>query len=156
VTAARAISWNVTDGIAVVTLDCPGAPVNTISRDVMAEFNATFEALARDQSIRAVAFFSGKAENFIAGANIEEFVRLSNAAEAERMSAEGQEMLMRVARLPRPVVVGIHALPRRQRSSQDADRPAGDPAGHPAGRGRLPAAAAARGPARRARHDPRR
>ena len=107
-TDARAITWSVSDGIAVVTLDCPGAPVNTISRDVMAEFNAAFDVLARDQALRAVAFFSGKPENFIAGADIEEFVRLSSAAEAERMSAEGQEMLMRVARFPRPVVVGIH------------------------------------------------
>jgi len=105
---ARAISWDVTDGIAVVTLDCPGAPVNTISRAVLAEFTAAFETLARDQTVRAVAFFSGKADNFLAGADIEEFVRLSSAAEAERMSAEGQEMLMRVARFPHPVVVGIH------------------------------------------------
>lgn len=106
--STRAISWEVADGIAVVTLDCPGAAVNTISRAVMAECNAAFEALARDQSVRAVAFFSGKPDNFLAGADIEEFVKLSNAAEAERMSAEGQEMLMRVARFPHPVVVGIH------------------------------------------------
>ena len=104
----RAVSWEITDGIAVVTLDCPGSSVNTLSRAVQAELNAAFEALTRDQSVRAVAFFSGKPENFIAGADIEEFVKLTSAAEAERMSAEGQEMLMRVARFPHPVVVGIH------------------------------------------------
>lgn len=104
----RAVSWEVADGIATITLDCPGAPLNTISRAVMAECNAAFDALTRDQSVRAVAFFSGKPDNFLAGADIEEFVRVSNAAEAERMSAEGQEMLMRVARFPHPFVVGIH------------------------------------------------
>ena len=106
--SARAVSWEIADGIAVVTLDCPDAPVNTLSRSVQAELNAAFEALARDQSVRAVAFFSGKPQNFIAGADIEEFVQITSAAEAERMSAEGQEMLMRVARFPHPVVVGIH------------------------------------------------
>ncbi len=106
--SAPAVAWEIADGIAVVTLDCPGAPVNTLSRAVQAELNAAFEALSRDQSVRAVAFFSGKPENFIAGANIEEFVKITSAADAERMSAEGQEMLMRVARFPHPVVVGIH------------------------------------------------
>ena len=104
----RSLTWEVQDGIAILTLDCPGAPLNTISRGVMLEFNAAFETLARDQSVRAVAFFSGKPDNFIAGANIDEFVKLTSAAEAERMAAEGQEMLMRVARFPHPVVVGIH------------------------------------------------
>jgi 3-hydroxyacyl-CoA dehydrogenase / enoyl-CoA hydratase / 3-hydroxybutyryl-CoA epimerase len=106
--SSRAVTWEIADGIAVVTFDCPGAPVNTLSRAVQAELNAAFESLARDQSVRAVAFFSGKPENFIAGADIEEFVKITSAAEAERMSAEGQEMLMRVARFPHPVVVGIH------------------------------------------------
>src|SRR5207245_8891613 len=39
---------------------------------------------------------------------IEEFVTRSSAAEAERLSADGQERLGRVARLPKPVAVGIH------------------------------------------------
>jgi 3-hydroxyacyl-CoA dehydrogenase / enoyl-CoA hydratase / 3-hydroxybutyryl-CoA epimerase len=58
--------------------------------------------------VRAIAFFSGKKDNFIAGADIEEFMRLGSAAEAERLSAGGQEMLERVARLSKPVAVGIH------------------------------------------------
>src|SRR5256885_2573467 len=44
------------------------------------------------------SFFSGKPDNFIAGADIEEFVALSSAAEAERLVADGQELLERVAR----------------------------------------------------------
>src|SRR5207302_588843 len=103
-----ALSWEVRDGIAVVTLDAPGQSANTISKAVKDEFNAAFERLAGDGAVRAVAFFSGKADNFIAGADIEEFVTLSSAAEAERLSAEGQEMLGRVASFPKPVVVGIH------------------------------------------------
>jgi 3-hydroxyacyl-CoA dehydrogenase/enoyl-CoA hydratase/3-hydroxybutyryl-CoA epimerase len=102
------LTWSLEDGIAVVVLDVPKAPVNTISRPVMEEVNRLFETLAHDPRIRAVAFFSGKEENFIAGADIEEFVKLKSAAEAERMAAEGQEMLDRVAAFPRPVVVGIH------------------------------------------------
>src|SRR5207247_411272 len=43
-----------------------------------------------------------------AGADIEEFVRLSSAAAADRRAAGGQEMLDRVARFPKPIAVGIH------------------------------------------------
>ncbi|HMJ58969.1 MAG TPA: 3-hydroxyacyl-CoA dehydrogenase NAD-binding domain-containing protein [Gemmatimonadales bacterium] len=104
---APALTWDVQDGIAVVVLDCKGQPVNTISRAVKDEFRACFEALANDASVQAVALFSGKPENFIAGADIEEFVKLTSAAEAERLSADGQDMLDQVARFPKPVAVGI-------------------------------------------------
>src|SRR5213079_1803935 len=86
-----------------VVLDCKDKPVNTISRAVKDEFRACFETLANDTSVQAVAFFSGKPDNFIAGADIEEFVRLTSAAEAERLSADGQDMLDQVARFPKPV-----------------------------------------------------
>jgi 3-hydroxyacyl-CoA dehydrogenase/enoyl-CoA hydratase/3-hydroxybutyryl-CoA epimerase len=102
------LTWQVADGIAVVTLDVPGKPVNTISAAVRAEFRSALEGLARDASVKAVALFSGKADNFIAGADIEEFVSLTNAAEAERLSAEGQELINRVADLGKPIAVGIH------------------------------------------------
>jgi len=106
--SAPAVTWDVTDGIATVVLDLKGQPVNVISRAVKDEFLACFAALADDAHVRAVAFFSGKPDNFIAGADIEEFLRLSSAAEAERLSADGQEMLERVARFPKPIAVGIH------------------------------------------------
>ncbi|HXI32575.1 MAG TPA: fatty acid oxidation complex subunit alpha FadJ [Gemmatimonadales bacterium] len=103
-----ALKWQVADGIAVVTLDVPGKPVNTISAAVKAEFQSMLQGLAKDASVKAVALFSGKADNFIAGADIEEFVALTNAAEAERLSAEGQELINRVADLGKPIVAGIH------------------------------------------------
>ena len=103
-----ALTWVVQDGIAVVTLDKPDAPVNTISRAVKDEFLAMFTVLERDSQVRAVAFFSGKVDNFIAGADIDEFVQLTTSAEAERLSADGQALLDRVARFPKPVAVGIH------------------------------------------------
>ena len=106
--AAAALSWEVADGIAVVTFDLPGEPVNKITQAVKEEFIATFEALGRDAEVKAVAFFSGKRDAFIAGADIEEFVAITTASDAERLSAGGQDMLERVARFAKPVAVGIH------------------------------------------------
>jgi len=106
--SAPAVTWDVDDGVATVVLDAKGQPVNVISRAVKDEFLACFAALADDARVKAVAFFSGKTDNFIAGADIEEFVKLSSAAEAERLAADGQDMLDRIARFPKPVAVGIH------------------------------------------------
>lgn len=105
---APAVTWEVDDGIATVVLDLKGQPVNVISRAVKDEFLACFAGLADDARVRGVAFLSGKPDNFIAGADIEEFVMLGSAAEAERLSADGQEMLERMARFPKPIAVGIH------------------------------------------------
>jgi 3-hydroxyacyl-CoA dehydrogenase/enoyl-CoA hydratase/3-hydroxybutyryl-CoA epimerase len=106
--ASPALTWEIADGIAVVTFDTPGAPVNVISASVKEEVNRAFEVLKKDERVKAVAFFSGKRENFIAGADIEEFVKLETAAQAEQMSAEGQAMLGRIADFPKPVVAGIN------------------------------------------------
>ena len=102
------ITWDVHDGIAVVTLDKTDSPVNVISQSVKDEVYALLTALERDARVRAVAFFSGKPDNFIAGADIEEFVKLKSGAEAEQLSRDGQSMLDRVAAFPRPIAVGIH------------------------------------------------
>jgi len=103
-----AFSWEIADGIAVVTLDLQGEPVNKISSAVKKDMIATLEALAGADGVKAVAVFSGKSDNFIAGADIQEFVQLTTAAEAERLSADGQALLERVARFPKPLAVGIH------------------------------------------------
>jgi 3-hydroxyacyl-CoA dehydrogenase/enoyl-CoA hydratase/3-hydroxybutyryl-CoA epimerase len=103
-----ALTWELQDGIAVLSLDVPDRPVNVISRAVKDELNAALERLAAERDVQAVALFSGKPDGFIAGADIEDFLKLSSAAEAERLSAEGQEMLNRLAAFPKPVVVGIH------------------------------------------------
>ncbi|HWZ27871.1 MAG TPA: fatty acid oxidation complex subunit alpha FadJ [Gemmatimonadales bacterium] len=106
--AGPALTWEITDGIAIVTFDTPGASVNVISAAVKEEVTRAFETLKTDERVKAVAFFSGKRDNFIAGADIEEFVKLSTTAEAEQLSAQGQLMLGRIADFPKPVVAGIN------------------------------------------------
>ena len=100
--------WELQDGVAVVTLDTPGAPVNVISRVVKDELYELLAELERDANVKAVTFFSGKPDNFIAGADIEEFVRLTSIADAEQLSREGQALLDRVAAFTKPTVAAIH------------------------------------------------
>jgi 3-hydroxyacyl-CoA dehydrogenase/enoyl-CoA hydratase/3-hydroxybutyryl-CoA epimerase len=95
-------------GTAVLTLDLPGEPVNKLSAQVKSEFEQVLARLKDDPAVQAVVIISGKADNFIAGADIEEFTRLSTKEEFTRLSREGQEMLQMVDDFPKPIVAAIH------------------------------------------------
>ncbi len=103
-----ALTTEVENGIAVVTFDLPGEPVNKLSDAVKVEFEALLIGLRDDSSIRGAVLISGKPDSFIAGADIEEFTALTTEIAAERLSFEGQEMVSRVETLPTPVVAAIH------------------------------------------------
>ena len=96
------------DGIAVLTLDVPGESVNMLGTQIIEEFEALLRQIAEDADARAVVLISGKAENFVAGADIQEFTRISSAEEGTAMARAGQEMIGRVERFPKPIVVAIH------------------------------------------------
>jgi len=103
-----ALTTVVEDGIAVVTFDLPGEPVNKLSDAVKVEFEALLIRLRDDPAIRAAVLISGKPDSFIAGADIDEFTALTTETAAERLSFEGQEMVSRVETLAKPVVAAIH------------------------------------------------
>jgi 3-hydroxyacyl-CoA dehydrogenase/enoyl-CoA hydratase/3-hydroxybutyryl-CoA epimerase len=96
------------NGFAVVTFDLPGSPVNTLGSAVSREFAALLDRLFRDGSVRAIVLMSGKPDNFIAGADIEEFARLDSEEEAAMLSKEAEDVMDRVAASPKPIVAAIH------------------------------------------------
>jgi 3-hydroxyacyl-CoA dehydrogenase/enoyl-CoA hydratase/3-hydroxybutyryl-CoA epimerase len=96
------------DGIARVVFDLPGESVNKITTAVRGELDSLFNQLRGDANVRAVVFISGKQENFIAGADIDEFVRLKSSEEALQLAQGGQELVTRFGRLDKPVVAAIH------------------------------------------------
>jgi 3-hydroxyacyl-CoA dehydrogenase/enoyl-CoA hydratase/3-hydroxybutyryl-CoA epimerase len=107
-TVGGALTTDVRDGIAVVTLDMPNAPVNTFARVVREEFAALLERLERDQTIRAAVVRSGKPDVWVAGADIEEFIEIETSSQAEAMSRDGHALLDRLEKLRTPVVAAIN------------------------------------------------
>ena len=106
---APAVRMEVEDGIAIVTLDTPGKPVNVLGREMIEQFTAVIGRLeAQEDGIRAAIIASGKPGVWIAGADIEEFQKFRTAADGELASREGHEVLGRLERLPIPVVAAIH------------------------------------------------
>jgi 3-hydroxyacyl-CoA dehydrogenase/enoyl-CoA hydratase/3-hydroxybutyryl-CoA epimerase len=96
------------NGIAVVTFDLPGEPVNKLTSAVRVELESLLMDLRDDTEARAVVLISGKPDNFIAGADIEEFTALTSQDAAERLSFEGQETVSRVETFHKPIVAAIH------------------------------------------------
>ena len=94
-------------GIAVVTFDVPGAPVNTISQAVGEELAALLERLAQDPVVRAVVLLSGKADGFIAGADVSEFGQVRTPDEAVPSIRAAHAVLQRLEDLPFPTVAAM-------------------------------------------------
>jgi 3-hydroxyacyl-CoA dehydrogenase/enoyl-CoA hydratase/3-hydroxybutyryl-CoA epimerase len=107
-TSPYALTTEVEDGVAVIKIDLPNEPVNKFNRAVKDEFVALFDRLERDLNIHAAVLLSGKRDSWIAGADIDEFLELKTAADAERMSHDGQLLLDSVERLRTPLVCAIH------------------------------------------------
>jgi 3-hydroxyacyl-CoA dehydrogenase/enoyl-CoA hydratase/3-hydroxybutyryl-CoA epimerase len=103
-----ALSVEVTDDVAVITFDLPNESVNKLSRAVKDEFVALVSRLERDTAVRGAVFISGKPDVWIAGADIEEFLQLKTASDAERLSRDGQMLLDSLERLRVPIIAAIH------------------------------------------------
>jgi len=96
------------DGVLVLTIDVPGEKLNTLSRAMMAEFDALLGELEARRDVKAAVLRSGKPEGFIAGADIKDFAGVKSALEGETLSRGGQAILSRLEELPFPVVAAIH------------------------------------------------
>jgi 3-hydroxyacyl-CoA dehydrogenase/enoyl-CoA hydratase/3-hydroxybutyryl-CoA epimerase len=104
----RALSLSIEDGIAVITFDLPNEPVNKFSASVVAGFDAILGELERNTAVKAAVLISGKPEGFIAGADIDAFLKFTSAKDGEDASAIGHKMMSRLERSRAPVVAAIH------------------------------------------------
>ncbi|MEJ2188108.1 MAG: 3-hydroxyacyl-CoA dehydrogenase NAD-binding domain-containing protein [Acidobacteriota bacterium] len=95
------------DGVAIVWLDHPDKPVNTLSPAAVVEFNETVMPLLEDDTVRALVVASAKPDTFIAGADLEVIEGLDEAA-ISAMSREGNALLERIFTARKPVVAAVH------------------------------------------------
>lgn len=98
-----------TDCVLVATLDVPGEKVNTLGRGLIEDFEALLGRIEKGETqARALVLCSGKPDNFIAGADINDFVKIQSALEGETLARFGQALLDRLQALPIPTVAAIH------------------------------------------------
>merc|ERR1712123_466074 len=71
-TAAPYFEVDVVDGgIAIIRMDQPGSPVNTINVSMQDEFASVLDQIENNSDIRAAVLISKKASCFVAGADIQ-------------------------------------------------------------------------------------
>ena len=104
-----AFSVTMEQGVALLSFDLPGEPVNKLSPAAVAEFEQVFFGqLQDDPSVRAVVLISGKPDNFIAGADIDQFLLIRTPEDGAAMSKAGQDLINRLEHYSKPVVAAIH------------------------------------------------
>jgi 3-hydroxyacyl-CoA dehydrogenase/enoyl-CoA hydratase/3-hydroxybutyryl-CoA epimerase len=95
-------------GVGVVRIDKPGEKVNTLSLSLIDEVKELLDRINDEPGLKAVVLISAKPDNFIAGADINDFLRFKTAEEATNLSRQGQEFINRFATSTIPVVAAIH------------------------------------------------
>ncbi len=102
------LTTDIRDGIAHVRIDIPGEPVNKITAGLRDELGRMFDAIQSDSSVRAAVLISAKPDSFIAGADIDEFVRLKSGDAALELVRTGQALVNRFATVGKPFVAAIN------------------------------------------------
>ncbi|MFQ5349991.1 MAG: 3-hydroxyacyl-CoA dehydrogenase NAD-binding domain-containing protein [Thermoanaerobaculia bacterium] len=87
------------NGIAVVTLDDPERPLNTLGEPAVAAFGEVLDRLEADPPRKGVLLLSAKENSFVAGADLLEFQRMESAEAVTDLLRRGQAMLGRWERL---------------------------------------------------------
>jgi 3-hydroxyacyl-CoA dehydrogenase/enoyl-CoA hydratase/3-hydroxybutyryl-CoA epimerase len=97
--------------LATLTFDTPGKKLNILSREALIELEQLLDEVAgRRQEIACLILVSGKDTSFIAGADIEEFERVSDPLEAEAGSRIGQRLFASWEALPFPTLAAIRGV----------------------------------------------
>jgi enoyl-CoA hydratase / long-chain 3-hydroxyacyl-CoA dehydrogenase len=74
----------------------------------MDQFEAVISEIETASSLRGLVLISGKPDNFIAGADITMLDAVHTAAEMTDLARQGQTLMDRLARVPKPVVAAIN------------------------------------------------
>ena len=96
------------NGVAWLVLDDPSKKVNTVSTKFFLWFEALVTELEQDAPA-ALVILSGKADGFVAGADLEELLAVGDKADVIAMLQRGHDLMQRLAGLPFPTVAAIHS-----------------------------------------------
>ena len=104
--------WKLTrdaDGLAWLTFDRAGTATNTLSKAVLEEFNTVLDALQVEPP-KGLVIRSGKANGFIAGADVDEFGDIRDATVARALVKRGWDTFERLAGVAYPTLALIRGF----------------------------------------------
>lgn len=101
------------DGVAWLVFDRPDSRVNLLDEPTMLRLElllGELEELARTNAVRAVIVRSGKDGSFIAGADVNAIVAITDPAEAEAKARVGQRLFRRLEQIDVPTIAAIDGI----------------------------------------------
>lgn len=98
----------IVNDVAVITIDSPGAKVNTLNREVMAEVEGLLAEIQSNSLVNSAVLISGKQSGFIVGADIPMLQAITDAESGYRLTKEGHRVLDIIANSKKPIVAAIH------------------------------------------------
>jgi 3-hydroxyacyl-CoA dehydrogenase/enoyl-CoA hydratase/3-hydroxybutyryl-CoA epimerase len=105
-------SWRLevdAERIAWLTCDAPGTSTNVLSAAVLRDLAAVLDQLSELQPA-GVVVSSAKANGFVAGADIKEFLNVRTPEDGYALVRAGQTVLDRLEHLPCPSVAAVHGF----------------------------------------------
>jgi 3-hydroxyacyl-CoA dehydrogenase / enoyl-CoA hydratase / 3-hydroxybutyryl-CoA epimerase len=97
------------DRVAWLTCDTPAASTNVLSGPVLRDLATQLYDIGAQRPV-GVVIRSAKANGFIAGADIKEFLKISSPAEGYELVRAGQAVLQSLEDLPCPSVAALHGF----------------------------------------------
>ncbi|MBU2071790.1 MAG: fatty acid oxidation complex subunit alpha FadJ [Gammaproteobacteria bacterium] len=96
------------DHIGVITMDIAGESMNVLKAAFADEISALLAEIKANTQLKGLVFISGKADSFIAGADISMLDGCKTAEEAQAIGRMGQQMFAQLEQLSIPLVAAIH------------------------------------------------
>jgi len=98
------------DNILWLYFDKEGAKVNTFNVEALQELDSLIDHISRDDESKGLIITSGKTASFIAGADIEQFVKVSNEKEAYDFVSKAHGIFNRLENLKIPTLALINGI----------------------------------------------
>ncbi|XP_014793034.1 PREDICTED: trifunctional enzyme subunit alpha, mitochondrial [Calidris pugnax] len=101
------VNYDIKGDVAVVRFNTPNSKVNTLSKQLNAEFTEVMNEIWANEGIKSAVLISSKPGSFIAGADIDMIAACKTAQEVTQLSQDGQKMLEKIEQSPKPIVAAI-------------------------------------------------
>jgi 3-hydroxyacyl-CoA dehydrogenase/enoyl-CoA hydratase/3-hydroxybutyryl-CoA epimerase len=96
------------DGVGVITMDVAGESMNVLKAAFADEIKTLLDDIRSNKQIKGLVIISGKADSFIAGADISMLDACQTAQQATDIATMGQQMFGQLEALNLPLIAAIH------------------------------------------------
>lgn len=98
------------NGILVVTINIKHETMNVLNQEVIAAFSQLIDTIETNSSVTSVILSSGKAQCFIAGADIKMLQKTQTAEEGRNIVASAHQLLLRISESKKPFIAAIDGV----------------------------------------------